>query len=41
LGVTLGQIGAAMIIVSIPTVLVYLFANEQIEKALTAGAILK
>ena len=36
-----GQIGAAMIIVSVPTVMVYLFANEQIEKALTAGAILK
>ncbi len=36
-----GQIGAAMIIVSAPTVLVYLLANEQIEKALTAGAILK
>lgn len=36
-----GQIGAAMIIVSVPTVLVYLLANEQIEKALTAGAILK
>ena len=36
-----GQIGAAMIIVSVPTVIVYLLANEQIEKALTAGAILK
>lgn len=36
-----GQIGAAMIISSIPTVIVYLFSNEQIENALTAGAILK
>jgi raffinose/stachyose/melibiose transport system permease protein len=36
-----GQIGAAMIVTSIPTVLVYLFGSEQLEKALTAGAILK
>jgi raffinose/stachyose/melibiose transport system permease protein len=36
-----GQIGAAMIIVSVPTILIYLLANEQIENALTAGAILK
>lgn len=36
-----GQIGAAMIITSIPTILVYVFGNEQIENALTAGAILK
>ncbi|EPR09394.1 carbohydrate ABC transporter permease [Ruminiclostridium papyrosolvens] len=36
-----GQIGAAMVITSIPTVLVYLVGNEQIENALTAGAILK
>jgi raffinose/stachyose/melibiose transport system permease protein len=36
-----GQIGAAMIITSIPTIIVYMFGNEQLEKALTAGAILK
>lgn len=36
-----GQIGAAMVISSIPTILVYLFFSEQIENALTAGAILK
>lgn len=36
-----GQIGAAMVITSIPTLIVYLFGNEQIENALTAGAILK
>lgn len=36
-----GQIGAAMIITSLPTIIVYLFGNEQIENALTAGAILK
>lgn len=36
-----GQIGATMIITSLPTILVYLFGNEQLEKALTAGAILK
>lgn len=36
-----GQIGAAMIITSLPTVIIYLFGNEQIENALTAGAILK
>lgn len=36
-----GQIGAAMIITSLPTVIVYMIGNEQIENALTAGAILK
>lgn len=36
-----GQIGAAMIITSLPTILVYLLGSEQIENALTAGAILK
>lgn len=36
-----GQIGAAMIIASLPTVIVYLLGSEQIENALTAGAILK
>ena len=36
-----GQIGAAMIISSIPTVIVYLISSEQIENALTAGSILK
>lgn len=36
-----GQIGAAMIITSLPTIIVYLLGNEQIENALTAGAILK
>ncbi|HHV99592.1 MAG TPA: carbohydrate ABC transporter permease [Clostridiaceae bacterium] len=36
-----GQIGAAMVITSLPTVIVYAIGNEQIENALTAGAILK
>jgi raffinose/stachyose/melibiose transport system permease protein len=36
-----GQIGAAMIITSLPTIVVYMFGNEQIENALTAGAVLK
>ncbi len=36
-----GQIGAAMIITSIPTVIIYMLGSEQIENALTAGAILK
>lgn len=36
-----GQIGAAMIITSLPMVIVYMFGSEQIENALTAGAILK
>lgn len=36
-----GQIGAAMIITSIPTIIVYIIGNEKIEDALTAGAILK
>lgn len=36
-----GQIGAAMIITSLPTIIVYLIGNEQIENALTAGAVLK
>lgn len=36
-----GQIGAAMIITSLPTIIVYAIGNEQIENALTARAILK
>jgi raffinose/stachyose/melibiose transport system permease protein len=36
-----GQIGAVMILASIPTALIYMFAYKQIEKALTAGSILK
>ncbi len=36
-----GQIGAAMVITSLPTIIVYIIGNEQIENALTAGAILK
>lgn len=36
-----GQIGAAMIITSLPTIIVYIIGNEKIENALTAGAILK
>lgn len=36
-----GQIGAAMIITSLPAIIVYMIGNEQLEKALTAGAILK
>ncbi|MDF2596855.1 MAG: binding-protein-dependent transport system inner rane component [Clostridia bacterium] len=36
-----GLIGAAMIMCSIPTVIVYCFGNKQIENSLTAGAVLK
>lgn len=36
-----GLIGAAMVISSLPTILIYLVFSEQIENALTAGAILK
>ncbi|WP_214627660.1 carbohydrate ABC transporter permease [Paenibacillus agaridevorans] len=36
-----GLIGAAMILSSLPTMIVYSVGSEQIEKALTAGAILK
>lgn len=36
-----GQIGAVMILSSLPTVIIYLFGSKQIENALTAGAILK
>lgn len=36
-----GQIGAVMILTSIPTALIYIFGYKQIEKALTAGSILK
>lgn len=36
-----GMIGAAMILSSIPSVLVYTFGNRQIENALSAGAVLK
>ncbi|MBB6731854.1 carbohydrate ABC transporter permease [Cohnella zeiphila] len=36
-----GLIGAAMIMTSLPTIIVYLLGSEKIEHALTAGAILK
>jgi len=36
-----GIVGAAMILTSLPTVIVYLMGSEKIENALTAGAILK
>lgn len=36
-----GLIGAAMMLSSLPTIIVYFFASEKIEQALTAGAILK
>lgn len=36
-----GMVGAAMILTSLPTVIVYLIGSEKIENALTAGAILK
>ncbi|MBA4347631.1 MAG: ABC transporter permease [Clostridiales bacterium] len=36
-----GVIGAAMVISSLPILIVYLIFSEQIENALTAGAILK
>jgi len=36
-----GQIGAAMIITSLPTIIVYALGNEQIENALTARVVLK
>lgn len=36
-----GLIGAAMLISSLPTIIVYMIGNEKIENALTAGAILK
>jgi raffinose/stachyose/melibiose transport system permease protein len=36
-----GLIGAAMILTSLPTIIVYVLGSEQIENALTAGAILK
>jgi raffinose/stachyose/melibiose transport system permease protein len=36
-----GKVGAAMILTSLPTIIVYLFGSEKIENALTAGAILK
>lgn len=36
-----GQIGAVMILASIPTALIYIIGYKQIEKALTAGSILK
>ena len=34
-------IGAAMVISSLPVLIIYLIFSEQIENALTAGAILK
>lgn len=36
-----GFIGAAMVISSVPTLIVYLIFHNQVEKAMTAGAILK
>lgn len=36
-----GQIGAVMILASIPTAVIYIFGYKQIENALTAGSILK
>ena len=36
-----GYIGAAMILASLPAILVYTIGNRQIENALTVGAILK
>lgn len=36
-----GHIGAAMLLTSLPVIIVYLIGNEKIENALTAGAILK
>jgi raffinose/stachyose/melibiose transport system permease protein len=36
-----GAMGAAMIISCIPTLIVYLLFSEQVERALTAGALLK
>ncbi|MFS0723145.1 carbohydrate ABC transporter permease [Paenibacillus sp. 1P07SE] len=36
-----GLIGTAMLMTSLPTMLIYMIGNEKIENALTAGAILK
>ena len=36
-----GGMGAAMVISSIPTILIYLLFNQQVEKALTVGSALK
>ncbi|MCR2806282.1 carbohydrate ABC transporter permease [Paenibacillus soyae] len=36
-----GYIGAAMMLTSLPTIIIYMIGNEKIENALTAGAILK
>lgn len=36
-----GHIGAAMMLTSLPTIIIYMIGNEKIENALTAGAILK
>lgn len=33
--------GAAMVIASLPTVLIYIFFSEQVEKAMTVGAAVK
>lgn len=36
-----GAMGAAMVIASLPTVLIYVFFSEQVEKAMTVGAAVK
>lgn len=36
-----GLIGAAVVMTSLPSVLIYCLGNKQIENALTAGAVLK
>jgi raffinose/stachyose/melibiose transport system permease protein len=36
-----GAMGAAMTIASLPTVLVYIFFSEQVERAMTVGSAVK
>lgn len=36
-----GLIGAAVVLTSLPSIIIYCFGNRQIENALTAGAVLK
>ena len=36
-----GAMGAAMVIASLPTVLIYIAFSEQVEKAMTVGAAVK
>ena len=34
-----GEIGAGLVIATVPTILIYLLLSEQVQKSLVAGAV--